>query len=118
MGSLSRWMPTYLMSAIEKILGTRGVDLRELAILAATFEDLIHKEAAERLKDVFQNLGLSMTERVAEEQAENAIQLYMALYTTGGNETVHTVSSLHSLNGKDRLDRRTLAWLKRVQKNV
>jgi len=114
--ALSRWMPTYLMGAIEKILGTRGVDLRELAILAATFEDLIHKEAAGRLKDIYEMLDLDMTAWIEEEKSEEVMSLYMSLYTSGGNESVLTVDSLRSRARPP--DKRTLAWMKRVRRDV
>merc|ERR1719162_860360 len=34
------WMPAYLMGAIEQLFGTEGVNVQELAVLAAAFEDL------------------------------------------------------------------------------
>jgi len=43
------WMPSYLMAAIEQLFGTEGVNVQELAVLAAAFEDLAHKEAIGRL---------------------------------------------------------------------
>ena len=41
---MQEWAPGYLQTFLEKIIAGRGVSLRELAVFAATLEDLIHKE--------------------------------------------------------------------------
>lgn len=115
-GTLGKWVPTYILSSIEKLMDTNGISLRELAVLAMTFEDLIHKEASGRLEEVYDVLGLSRTELIDEATAEQAIHAYMALYTSGGNTTVRTRKDLEAK--KARLDKKTAKWVSSVQKEV
>jgi len=39
------WVPTFLHGLLEQLHGGRGISVRELAVLAATLEDVIHKES-------------------------------------------------------------------------
>lgn len=111
-GALMKWMPTYLVDAIEKIMGTHGVDLRELAVLAAIFEDLIHKEAIGRLEELYDMLDYPVGERIDETKSEKLVTAYMAMYTSGGNETVRTIKDLEQKRAG--IDKKTRKWLKDV----
>jgi len=110
------WMPGYLMGAIEQLFGTDGVNVQELAVLAAAFEDLAHKEAIGRLEDLYEWQGLSTSQPLDEHKSFDIIKAYMVMYTSGGNTTVRTKE--HLMKKKGALNRRTLAWLKEVQRNV
>jgi hypothetical protein len=110
------WMPSYLMAAIEQLFGTEGVNVQELAVLAAAFEDLAHKEAIGRLDDLYEWMNLSKDKPLDEHNSFDVIKAYMIMYTSGGNTTVRTKE--HLMNKKGALNRRTLAWLKEVQHNV
>jgi hypothetical protein len=116
MSSLSQWMPDYLVNSIEQLLGTSGVTLREMAVLAATFEDLIHREASKRLEDVYDLLNLPKDAILHEKEAFEAIKLYMTMYTSGGNTTVRTKEDV--MQKKGGLNLRTKKWLKEVQVKV
>jgi len=110
------WMPEYLMGAIEQLFGTEGVNVQELAVLAAAFEDLAHKEAIGRLDDLYEWMGLQKEKALDEHKSFDVIKAYMIMYTSGGNTTVRTKE--HLMKKKGALNRRTLAWLKEVQHNV
>jgi len=110
------WMPSYLMGAIEQLFGTHGVNVQELAVLAAAFEDLAHKEAIGRLEDLYDWMGLKTDTALDEHKSFDVIKAYMVMYTSGGNTTVR--SKEHLMAKKGALNRRTLAWLKEVQHNV
>lgn len=116
MSSLSQWMPAYLVNSLEQLLGTSGVTLREMAVLAATFEDLIHREASTRLEDVYELLKLPKDAVLHEKEAFDAIKLYMTMYTSGGNTTVRTKEDV--LKKRGGLNLRTKKWLKEVQVRV
>jgi hypothetical protein len=116
MSSLSQWMPAYLVNSLEQLLGTNGVTLREMAVLAATFEDLIHREASSRLEDVYELLNLPKDSVLHEKEAFDAIKMYMTMYTSGGNTTVRTKEDL--LKKRGGLNLRTKKWLKEVQVKV
>jgi len=114
--ALMKWMPSYLVDAVEKLMGTHGVSLRELAVLAATFEDLIHKEAAGRLDELYNMMDLPTTETIGASDSEKLISYYMAMYTSGGNETVRTVQDIEER--KAGLDKRTMKWLREVRHRI
>lgn len=116
MSSLSQWMPDYLVDSVEHILGTDGVNLRELAVIAAVFEDLVHREASKRLEEVYETLKLPTTGVLHEVDSFDAIKAYMTMYTSGGNTTVRSTTDL--LQKKGGLNRRTKLWLKDVQSKV
>jgi len=115
-GSLDKWVPAYLLNSIEQLMGTHGINLRELSVLAATFEDLIHKEATKRMEDVYDMLKLPMTEPIEEEDAAAVTTAYMTLYASGGNETVRSRKDIEE-NGAT-IDKRTKAWLRDVRRDV
>jgi len=114
--ALMKWMPRYLVNAIEQLMGTHGVSLRELAVLAATFQDLIHKEAAGRLEELYDMLELPTSGRIGAADSEKVITYYTAMYTSGGNTTVRTVQDI--AERKAGLDRRTVVWLKDVRHQI
>ena len=101
------WMPAFLLETIEKLFGTHGVNVQELAVLAAAFEDLVHREAIGRLEDLYDWMGLSTDKVLTEHRSEDVIKAYMIMYTSGGNATVRTKEDLFKKKGA--LNRRTLA---------
>lgn len=110
------WMPAFLLEAIENLFGTHGVNIQELAVLAAAFEDLVHREAIGRLEDLYEWMGLSTDKILTEHRSEDVIKAYMIMYTSGGNATVRTKEDLFKKKGA--LNRRTLTWLKKVEHKV
>lgn len=110
------WMPAFLLEAIEKLFGTDGVNVQELAVLAAAFEDLVHREAIGRLEDLYEWMNLSEDKALSERRSEDIIKAYMIMYTSGGNATVRSKEDLMSKHGA--LNRRTLTWLKKVERQV
>lgn len=113
---LTTWMPSYLVGAIEQLFGTDGVNLREMTVLAAAFEDLAHREAISRLEDLFDWFHLPTDTTLDEDRAFDVIKAYMIMYTSGGNTTVRTKE--HLMMKKGALNKRTLSWLKKVQHQV
>jgi len=86
---LQEWVPTFLQDFLEKLQGGRGINLRELAVLAATFEDLIHKEAVHRLGMTFHSLELPNTTLLDQPKLREALEVYLMIYMLGGNFTLH-----------------------------
>jgi len=84
---LKEWVPSYLQAVLESRTAGRGFDLSELAALAATLEDLVHDEAIQRLKYIYEVMGLSMEERVDGEQAHELVDMFTMAYLRGGNFT-------------------------------
>jgi hypothetical protein len=114
--SLKQWVPSYLLNLVEELLGTEGINLHELAVLAATFEDLVHKEALGRLTEIYEEKHLAVDGYITEQIADDVIQTYMAMYTS--NEDLDNRSAA-ALEGQPLdLGEAAQEWLREVQKNI
>jgi len=78
-------VPAFVQSLFEERLKGRGLGMHELAVLAATLEHLIHDEAVERLKVVYEAHSLPLDARVGETAARQVIDTYMMLFILGRN---------------------------------
>jgi len=83
--ALQEWVPAFLQKFLDQLVGGRGIGLRELAILAATLEDLVHKETISRLEKSFYVLNLPLSGQLEQEQISEILEIFMMLYTTGGS---------------------------------
>lgn len=84
--ALQEWVPSYLQNFLEELVGGRGLYLKDLAVLAATLEDLIHKEAEQRLKTAYAALELPLDGQIADQdQVQQVLQVYMMIYLLAGN---------------------------------
>jgi len=79
------WVPSYLQKFVEEMHDGRGLNLRELAVLAATLEDLIHKESNQRLEMTFTALELPFSTMLNQQQMRSALEVYMMIYQKGGS---------------------------------
>lgn len=114
--SMKEWMPTYLLDMTEELMGTDGINLQELALIAATVEDLVHEEAVKRLKDVYKQLHLPIDKLVGEELVDKAISTYMTMYTRAAGKHVTTASEVEKQHLD--LDSDTQLFLMQVRENV
>merc|ERR1719188_1006696 len=62
---------------------SQGVGLSQLALLSATLTDLVQKEAARNLENVYTALHLSTTSRISKKEAEAAFKGYLVMYLLG-----------------------------------
>jgi len=76
-------VPAKVRSLFEDRLGTRGLDLHELAVMAAMLENMSHSEAEVRLAATFRALGQPEGKRLNQSEAIQAIDAYMANYVMG-----------------------------------
>jgi hypothetical protein len=76
-------VPAYLQRFLERLQDGK-VNLRELSIIAATLEDLIHKEAVVRLDQAFDALGISNSSVLDEPKAMQVMEVWMMIYMLGG----------------------------------
>merc|ERR1712232_396817 len=83
--ALQEWVPSYLTGFLEKMSGGRGISLRELAILAATLEDLVHKETTAHLEQAFDALELPRDADLHEEEVSEVLDIFMTIYASGGD---------------------------------
>merc|ERR1719162_979921 len=97
-GVLKDQVPAYIVDSFEQRLAGKGFALRQLAILGATIEHLIHNEAVSRLGAVFNLLKLSVTSTISAEEASEVLDTYMMAYIMGENLNELTLDSARELN--------------------
>lgn len=87
------WPPSYLQNFLEEVLGAKGVSLRELAVLAATIEDLINKEVVTWLEGVYSVLNISKSTVLEKEQLLALLETYLKIFSSpsNGNATVEAI---------------------------
>jgi len=70
--------PIYLQGLFEKRLNGHGLQLRELAVFAATLSELIFQEGLGSLGEVYSKMGLSIGEPVTDAEFDQAVRAYFA----------------------------------------
>jgi hypothetical protein len=80
---LEERVPEHVTQLFENRLGQHGLGLRELAILAATLEHLVHAEALQRLNVSYQGAQFSQDDVLSDEEAVKVLDMYMAIYILG-----------------------------------
>jgi len=80
---LEERVPEHVQALFEKRLGTHGLGMKELAILAATLEHLVHNEAMDRLRVSYLAKNLSQEDVLSEEEALGVLDNYMSIYILG-----------------------------------
>merc|ERR1719440_2035532 len=82
-GILTDQVPAYVQDLFEKRLAGKGLGLRELAVLAATIEHLVHKEALSELGEAFQLHKRLPTDLLNVDDANEILETYMMQYVLG-----------------------------------
>jgi len=77
------WVPSFLQGLLEQRLGGRGIDVHELAALAAALEDIVHKETAQRLETTYRLLNFPITAELDATQADKVVMTFAMLYLEG-----------------------------------
>ena len=72
--------PAYIQSLRQEELHGRGLGLHELAVFAATLEDLIHAEAAGQFDWIDAALGLPAVGPISMADADSAIHYFALVY--------------------------------------
>jgi len=80
---LEERVPEHVQALFEKRLGTHGLGMKELAILAATLEHLVHNEAMDRLRVAYLAKNLSQEDVLSEEESIGVLDTYMSIYILG-----------------------------------
>merc|ERR1719422_140961 len=80
--------PSFIQSIFAKRLNGQGLNLRDLAVFAATLADLIHNEVSGHAERVYAALELPTVGPVTEKEHEMASKAYLLAYLSGGRETV------------------------------
>jgi len=75
--------PAYIQKLFEQRLHGRGLQLKELAVFAATLSDLIFLEGAGSLREVYEKMQLPVDRPVTEQAFDEAIRAYFAGLVNG-----------------------------------
>jgi len=78
-------VPEYILGLFDRHLGNGGLGLRELAVFAATLEDLVHQETAESLGAAYEALKLPRRGSITQEQLGRAVATHALFLIDGGN---------------------------------
>jgi hypothetical protein len=92
-------LPSYIQSLFEKRTGEsggNGFGLHEVAVLAATLENLAHKESLDRLAGTYRTLNRSAEDPVTKEESHELIDTYMAGYILGINLSTKSVNEVQN----------------------
>merc|ERR1719476_881614 len=79
-GALQDRVEEFVQGVFEQKLGAHGLNLREMALLAATFENLVHQETAERLGSTLKILNMSDVDEFTVAQTNEVLEAYMMSY--------------------------------------
>jgi hypothetical protein len=99
---LEERVPEHVQNLFERRLGTHGLGLKEIAILASTLEHLVHLEALDRLSVSYLATNYSREDVLSEEEAISVLDTYMSIYILGFVHTdlktmaASTAQKLHS----------------------
>merc|ERR1719440_155803 len=89
-GILADQVPAYVQDLFEQRLAGKGLGLHELAVLAATVEHLVHREALSKLGEAFMLHKRLPTEVLNVEDANEILETYMMQYILGEKFKVST----------------------------
>jgi len=81
-GTLQDRVEEFVQGVFEQKLGAHGLNLRELSVLAATFENLVREEVAQRFSATLQVLNMSDFEEWDAQQVDDVLDAYMMSYIT------------------------------------
>jgi hypothetical protein len=77
-------VPDEVQTLFEERLGSEGLGAHEVAVMAATFENLAHAESMERLRLAYEVKRLAQGDKnLTAEIADSILEIYMAAYIMG-----------------------------------
>lgn len=73
-------LPDHIQNLFETRLHQHGMGIHELAVLAATIEDMIHQESVGRLKVAYRGNEFSQDQELSKEDVILVVEMYMSLF--------------------------------------
>jgi len=89
-------MPSGVRKLVEERLAGPGLDLREIAVVAAVFRYFVHKEASEMLRRVYRLRALPLAGGAGENETETAVEMFLSSFVLGRRPSVMSNSALLS----------------------
>merc|ERR1719384_2698642 len=88
----------FFQGAFEQRMDSNGLDLSEVAVLAATYENLVRKEMEQRLNATFRVMGKTGEEDMSADDVDFVLDVYMMGYILNLNFTVVEPQKLHLIS--------------------
>jgi len=79
------WVPSFMQGIHEKHLQGRGTDLKELAALAATLEDLVEQEVVARVDATYDAYEVARRSLLSRDKAQRIISAYFVAFHASFN---------------------------------
>jgi len=98
----------FVQAAFEQRMGAHGLDLKDMVVLAATYENLVHKEMSQRLDATFRMIGLTGKESMNLSTLDSVMDVNMMGYILNLNYTVLEPSKLQIITSS--IDRIYPTW--------
>ncbi|CAK0854699.1 unnamed protein product [Prorocentrum cordatum] len=89
------WLPAYLQAGLEARSDERGAGLHDLAALAAALEDLVQKEAVDRLRLAYEVLQLDPAGSLERGQAEDVMFTAFLSFLVANKFSAETPAEVH-----------------------
>jgi len=83
-------VPAYISDLFEHRLDQHGFGMHELAVFAATLEDLVRQEARRTLGAAYDSMRVNLTDRVPAKVVDVILDTYMMAYVVGANLSIIT----------------------------
>jgi len=107
-GVLKDQVPEYIEEMFEKRLGGRGFSLRDLAVLGATIEHLVHRETVSKLGAAFEVLNHLPTSNLTQKEGYQVLETYMMAYILG--ESLANLTYMEAVVLNEEMPELFLAW--------
>jgi len=90
-GTLQDRVEEFVQGVFEQRVGAHGLDLRQMATLAATFENLVRDEAMQRLNATLVALNMSSPRDLSVPEVDAVLDTYMMSYIVRFNLTARSL---------------------------
>eukprot|EP00413_Alexandrium_margalefii_P045202 CAMPEP_0204598334 /NCGR_PEP_ID=MMETSP0661-20131031/54260_1 /ASSEMBLY_ACC=CAM_ASM_000606 /TAXON_ID=109239 /ORGANISM="Alexandrium margalefi, Strain AMGDE01CS-322" /LENGTH=562 /DNA_ID=CAMNT_0051609037 /DNA_START=71 /DNA_END=1759 /DNA_ORIENTATION=- len=97
---LSEGVPQEVFSLFESRLGAGGLDLQEVALLAATFKNIVRAEMVERLRAAYRFHALQHGAALDEQAAGRVLDTLLASHVVGQNLSAMSEWEIHSMESR------------------
>lgn len=96
-GILQDKVEEFVQQSFETRLGTDGMDLHEIAVLAATYENLVRREMVQRLDSTFRIMRMDGVQEMNVTLVDKVLDVYMMGYIMNLNYTAVSPSQLNTV---------------------
>jgi len=109
-GTLQDRVEEFVQGVFEQRVGAHGLDLRQMATLAATFENLVRDEAMQRLNATLAVLNMSSPRDFSVSEVDAVLDTYMMSYIVRFNVTARSLQYV-----QERIHKIYPAWAETQQ---